>query len=176
MFFDENGPAARRPPSPDRVAVGTALHGAADQGGSTLDQQLAKQLYTSGQGGWSDQLTQVSVAVKLDASYSKAQILEMYTATVYFGRGFYGLNAASCGYFAVPPAALDQGQAAVLVGLLPAPSNDNPITNVGLARQRQQHVLQRLVATHALTSQKAAALYAAPFRLHSATGRHIRGC
>ncbi len=156
-------------------AASTALHGGVDQGGATLDQQLAKQLYTAGQGSIGDKVTQMAVAVKLDASYSKAQILEMYAATVYFGAGFYGLPAASCGYFAVPPSRLTQGQAAMLVGL-PAPSNYNPITNMALARQRQRHVLDRLVAVGALTPQQAAADYAAALQLHPAPARPARRC
>jgi len=157
-------------------AASTALRGGVDQGGSTLDQQLAKQLYTSGQGPIADKVTQMAVAVKLDTSYSKEQILEMYAATVYFGAGFYGLHAASCGYFAVPPSQLTQGQAAMLVGLLPAPSNYNPITDLALARQRQQHVLDRLVAVGALTPRQAAADYAAALQLHAAPARPARGC
>lgn len=157
-------------------AAGTALRGGVDQGGSTLDQQLAKQLYTSGHGSIGDKVTQVAVAVKLDSSYSKGQILEMYAATVYFGAGFYGLHTASCGYFAVPPSQLTQGQAALLVGLLPAPSNYNPITHLTLARQRQQHVLGRLVAVGAITSSQAAADYAAALQLHPAPAGAARAC
>ncbi len=156
-------------------AASTALRGGVDQGGSTLDQQLAKQFYTSGHGPIADKVTQVAVAVKLDASYSKEQILEMYTATVYFGAGFYGLHAASCGYFAVLPSQLTQGQAAMLVGLLPAPSNYNPITHLTLARRRQQHVLDRLVAVGALTAHQGAADYAAALQLDPAP-RSARGC
>lgn len=157
-------------------AASTAVHGGVDQGGATLDQQLAKQLYTAGQGSIADKVTQMAVAVKLDTSYSKVQILEMYAATVYFGAGFYGLPAASCGYFAVPPSRLTQGQAAMLVGLLPAPSNYNPITDLALARQRQRHVLDRLVAVGALTPQQAAADYAAALQLHPAPARTGRRC
>ncbi len=177
-FYSHHGidpQGALRAASTALRAASTALRGGVDQGGSTLDQQLAKQFYTSGHGPIADKVTQVAVAVKLDASYSKEQILEMYAAAVYFGAGFYGLHAASCGYFAVLPSQLTQGQAAMLVGLLPAPSNYNPITHLTLARRRQQHVLDRLVAVGALTAHQGAADYAAALQLDPAP-RSARGC
>jgi membrane carboxypeptidase/penicillin-binding protein len=69
-------------------------------------QQLAKLLYTPGRSGPAVVTERAALAVKLDLGYSRQQILQMYAAVVYFGHGFYGLAAASCGYFSVRPAAL----------------------------------------------------------------------
>ena len=81
----------------------------------------------------------------------------MYSNIAYFGHGYYGLQAASCGYFAVPSAALTWPQAALLAGLLQAPSADDPLAHLPLARAREAHVLGRLTVMETLTRRGAAA-------------------
>jgi len=93
----------------------------------------------------------------LDLTYSKAQVLQMCADVAYFGHGFYGLAAASCGYFGQRPAQLSWAQAAMLAGLVLRPSADNPLDHPARARAREAHVLGRLVATQVLTSAQAAA-------------------
>ncbi len=149
-----------------RAAYGFA-HGWSDPGGATLDQQLAKNLYTPGRSGFLPKLEQVELAFKFEARYSKPQILEMYLSAVYFGHGFYGLPAAARGYFGVAPNALSWGQASLLAGLVQAPSAYDPYAHPGRARLRQRHVLDRLVATHVLTPAAADAAYAAAWGLVS---------
>ncbi len=85
----------------------------------------------------------------------------MYLSEVYFGHGFYGLPAAARGYFGVAPAALSWAQASLLAGLLQAPSAYDPYRHGDLAKKRQRHVLDRLVATGTLTVPAADATYAA---------------
>jgi penicillin-binding protein 1A len=131
------------------------LTGRPDQGGATLYQQLAKMLYTPGQSGILVEAKEVGLGIKLDLTYSKAQILQMYAAVAYFGHSYYGLAAASCGYFRVTPARLSWSQAAMLAGLMQAPSADDPINHPAVGRARQAHVLQRLVATGVLTQVQA---------------------
>jgi len=131
------------------------LTGRPDQGGATLYQQLAKMLYTPGQSGLLVQAEEVGLGIKLDLTYPKAQILQMYADVAYFGHHYYGLAAASCGYFGVTPARLSWPQAAMLAGLMQAPSADDPIVHPALGRARQAHVLQRLVATGVLTQVEA---------------------
>lgn len=154
-------------------AVTGPLRGGGDPGGSTLDQQLAKELYGGGTSNGLSKLAQVALAVKLDQRFSKQQILEMYASTVYFGGGFYGLSAAACGYFGRSPAELSQGQASLLAGLPQAPSAYDPLTHFILARSRQRHVLDRLVAIHAISAAQATATFQAPLQLlahHAGTG------
>ncbi|MFF1643149.1 biosynthetic peptidoglycan transglycosylase [Streptomyces sp. NPDC058251] len=151
--------------SAGRTAV-AALIGSVDQGGATLEQQLAKQLYYGGQdGGVTAKAGQATLAVKLDAGYSKRQVLQMYAAVVYFGDGFYGLDAASHGYFGVSPDHLTWGQAALLAGLVQAPSAYDPVNHPSLAASRRSHVLNRLVATGYLSAAEAAAAAVAPLHL-----------
>ena len=139
-----------------------------DQGGSTLYQQLAKMLYVSGRSGLLAEAEQVLLGIKLDLNFSKAQILQMYADVAYFGHGYYGLAAASCGYFAAPPAALSWGQAAMLAGLVQAPAADDPFAHYANARAREAHVLIRLIETGKLTEQQASQAYQSP--LHLARG------
>ena len=127
-FYSE---AAIDPFAIARVTAGS-LMGKPDQGGSTLYQQLAKILYVPGRPGTLAKAEQILLGVKLALSYPKAEILQMYSSVPYFGHGYYGLQAASCGSFAVTPAALTWPQAALLAGLMQAPSADDPLTHFTL--------------------------------------------
>src|SRR5260370_24257041 len=82
------------------------LTGQPDQGGATLYQQLAKMLYTPSGSGPSVEAEQIILGIKLDLSYSKAQILRLYADVAYFRHGYYRLAQASCRYLRVPPARL----------------------------------------------------------------------
>ena len=164
-------------PGFDPIAIGRVIIGRAtgqpDQGGATLYQQLAKMLYTQGQAGVSVEVEQIILGIKLDLSYSKPQIMQMYADVTYFGHGYYGLAEASCGYFGVTPAGLTWPQAALLAGLVQAPSADSPIGHYTVARSREAHVLGRLVATGRLTAAQAARAYRAPLHLVGGPGK---GC
>jgi membrane peptidoglycan carboxypeptidase len=156
-------------PGVDPFAVARAIKGvftgSSDQGGATLYQQLAKMLYTPGQSGITVEVKQVILGIKLNFAYSKAQILQMYADVAYFGHGYYGLAAASCGYFGKQPIELSWAQAAMLAGLVQAPSAYNPIAYYARGRARQSHVLDRLAATGHLTQAQAAQAYRQPLHL-----------
>jgi len=154
--------------------VEAAVTGQGDQGGATLDQQLAKLLYTDGKSGVPVKAEQVGLAVKLYLSYSHSQILQMYADVAYFGHGYYGLSAASCGYFGTPSAGLSWPEAAMLAGLVQGPSTDDPILHFARARAREQHVLGRLVATGTLTQAQADTAYSQ--QLHLVGGTGAGGC
>jgi len=136
----------------------TALRRRGDPGGSTIAQQLAKQLYPSG-GGFGSTLAQVGLGLKLSLSYSKSRILEMYLNAIYFGNGYWGYATACRGYFGVSPDRLSWAEAAILAGLPQAPSDYDPVTHYALAKQRQHEVLNQLVANHVLTAAQSAAAY-----------------
>jgi membrane peptidoglycan carboxypeptidase len=131
-----------------------ALHSGSDPGGSTIAQQLAKQLYGHGT-SLSATLRDIGLGVKLSLQYTKPQILDMYLNAVYYGHGYWGDVAAARGYFGVSPDALDWAQAAMLAGLLQAPSAYDPFEHYALAKWRQRHVLDQLVANHYLTRRQA---------------------
>ena len=161
-------------PGFDPIAIGRVIAGRVtgqpDQGGATLYQQLAKMLYTPGRSGAGVQAEQIVLGIKLDLSYSKPQILRLYSDVAYFGHGYYGLAEASCGYFGVTPAGLSWAQAALLAGLVQAPTADNPVAHYTVARAREAHVLGRLAATGALTGARAARAYRAPLHLVGGPG------
>jgi membrane peptidoglycan carboxypeptidase len=162
-------------PGVDPLAIGRVvlakMTGRQDQGGSTIAQQLAKMLYTQGRSGVKVELEQVTLAIKLTMTYSKAQILQMYSEVAYYGHGYYGLEQASCGYFGHPPADLTLVQAAMLAGAVNAPTYDDPLNHPAQARARLVHVIGRMKAVGDLTQAQETAALDAPLGL-SAT----RGC
>ncbi|HWG13624.1 MAG TPA: biosynthetic peptidoglycan transglycosylase [Streptosporangiaceae bacterium] len=164
-------------PGVDPLAVARLIAGDItghpDQGGSTLEQQLAKNLYTIGRSGFLAETEQVVLAVKLAQKYSKAQILQMYAEIAYYGSNYYGLQAASCGYFGVQPSQLSWPEAALLAGVVNAPTADDPRTNPENARSREVHVVGRLVAVGALTAAQAKTVLAQNLNLvPEGTGCH----
>ncbi len=151
-----------------RAAVAT-FEGSGDAGGSTIAQQLAKQLYGRA-GGLSATLREIGLGVKLSLDYPKPQILGMYLNAVYYGHGYWGEVAASRGYFGKSPSELDWAQAAMLAGLPQAPSAYDPLEHYELAKLRQRHVLDQLVVNHYLTDEQADAAYAEPLQLRCEHG------
>jgi len=140
-----------------RAALGV-LQTNRDPGGSTIDQQLAKQLYGVGD-GFGATLKAIVLGVKLSLSYPKPDILDMYLNAVYYGHGYWGDIAAARGYFHTTPDRLDWAEAAMLAGLPQAPSSYDPLEHLAVAKRRQLHVLDRLVVNHFLTSAQAKAAY-----------------
>lgn len=132
------------------------LEGQANPGGATIDQQLAKALYGE-RGGVLGMVRQVGLGIKLGAVYSHHAILAMYLNVNYYGNGYWGVRQAAEGYFHTAPDRLTWGEAAMLGGLLQAPSAYDPVHHLALARRRQRHVLSQLVANHDLTVRQAAA-------------------
>jgi membrane peptidoglycan carboxypeptidase len=154
-----------------RVVVSWMV-GRQDQGGSTIDQQLAKNLYTGGRSAnFSKVLEQMAIAVKLNQTYSRAEILRLYAEVAYYGHGYYGLQAASCGYFGRLPDQLTLVQAAMLAGVVNAPTYDDPLVYPTQARSRLVHVIGRMAAVGYLTEAQQAAALKAPLDLSA-----VRGC
>ena len=150
--------------------VAAKITGKQDQGGSTITQQLAKMLYTPGQTGFATELEQVTLAMKLDMTYTKAQILQMYSEVAYYGHGYYGLGQSSCGYFGRQPQDLTVVQAAMLAGAVNAPTFDDPLVYPAQARARLVHVLSRMQAVGYLTKQQETQALAAPLDLAATRG------
>ena len=122
-------------------------------------------LYTPGQLGFNAELKQVVLAVKLNAAYSKQQILDLYAEVAYYGHGFYGLEQASCGYFGHPAKDLTLVQGAMLAGVVNAPSVDDPISYPANARARLEHVIARMVAVGYLTAAQGQRVLSTPLGL-----------
>jgi membrane peptidoglycan carboxypeptidase len=156
-------------PGVDLLAVGRVVEArvtnGSDQGGATIEQQLAKLLYTPTETGFDAEVKQVVLAVKLNITYSKQQILDLYAEVAYYGHGFYGLEQASCGYFGHPAQDLTVTQGAMLAGVVNAPSIDDPINDPDNARARLEHVIARMVAVGYLTKSQGQQALSAPLGL-----------
>jgi penicillin-binding protein 1A len=144
----------------DLIGVGRALVTDIRQrriveGGSTLTQQLAKTAFLSSERTFRRKAQEVFVALWLEARLSKAEILSRYLSSVYFGDGVFGLRAAAQHYFAKPPEQLTLGEAAMLAGLVKAPSALNPVDHPDAAGKRQRVVLGAMVETKAITQAQA---------------------
>ena len=131
-------------------------------GGATIEVQLAKLLYTPGRSSPAALAEQVAMAFKLDNDFTKQEILAMYLNAAYFGDGSYGITGAALHYFGRPAAQLTWGQAALLAGLLQAPSAYDPHAHLSAALARRSHVFARLVAVGSLTATQARVDSAAP--------------
>jgi membrane peptidoglycan carboxypeptidase len=130
-------------------------HGALNEGGSTITQQLVKIQLLTPEKSLPRKLHEAVLAIALEQRFSKDQILTMYLNRVYFGHGAYGLGAAARTYFRKDAKDLTVAQAAFLAGLIQAPSGYDPLLHYDLAIQRQQYVLDGMVTTGAITRDQA---------------------
>lgn len=129
-----------------RAIYGYVASGGGSYGGSTITQQLAKITLLSSNRSFFRQYQAFSIAVAIENTYSKDQILDMYLNSVYFGEGAFGIQDAAKTYFGTTPDKLNLAQSAMLVGLLPAPSIYSPVSgNAEYAKERQTTVLNRMV-------------------------------
>ena len=149
----------------DPVGVGRAiwenLRGGR-QGGSTITQQLVKVDYLSRERSLWRKTREAILAVKLERSADKDEILERYLNTVYFGRNAYGIEAAARAYFGTTAAKLTLEQSALLAGLIRAPEGADPAENPDVAEQRRELVLTALVREGDIDETEAEAASAAP--------------
>lgn len=140
------------------------------QGGSTLTQQLAKNLFLEQDRTIKRKIQELVLSMWLEAKFSKDEILEMYLNRVYFGAGAFGIDAASRRYFGKSARLLTIAEAATLAGLLKAPSRYSPARNPDLAEARAQLVLTAMNQEGYITDKEAANALAAPA---TAVRRHI---
>ncbi len=127
-----------------RAAFANLRAGRFAQGGSTLTQQLAKNLFLSSERTVGRKLDELALAIWLEVRLSKREILELYLNRVYFGGGAYGIEAASQRYFDKSARALNVAEAALIAGLLKAPSKYAPTASPSLARARGHVVLDKM--------------------------------
>jgi penicillin-binding protein 1A len=140
-------------------AVGkNAKAGGVSEGGSTITQQLAKNAFLSSDRNLRRKAQEAMIAVYLEARLSKTEILSRYLSSVYFGDGAFGLRAAARHYFGKQPERLSIGEAAMLAGLVKAPSRLAPTNNIDGARERMRVVLGAMVETGTITQAQADAV------------------
>ena len=115
------------------------------EGGSTITQQLAKNLFFTQSKKFDRKIAEVFMALKLERMYDKDEILEIYVNTIYFGSGYYCIREASLGYFDKEPWELSDYECTMLAGLPNAPSVYSLDNNPELAEQRQRQVIDKLI-------------------------------
>ena len=129
------------------------------QGGSTITQQLSKNLFFSFERNWIRKIKELLVAFQLEVTFGKEQILEAYCNQIYFGSGAYGVEEASQTYFKSRARDLTLLQAAMLAGLPNSPNNANPFVHFEKAMKRAKFILKRMVSENLISSsQREAAL------------------
>jgi penicillin-binding protein 1A len=140
-----------------RAAVTNVLHRGVSQGGSTLTQQLAKNLFLTQERTFTRKLQEVELALWLERKHSKSEILELYLNRVYFGSGAYGVEAAAQRYFGKPAKNVTIAEAAMLAGLVKSPSRLAPNRNPEGAEKRAQTVLAAMADAKFITDAQAQA-------------------
>ena len=125
------------------------------QGGSTIAQQLAKQLYLTSSRTLSRKVKEAVIADRLERKYTKDQILEAYLNTIYLGNGAYGVEAAALTYFGEHATRLNLPQSALLAGMIANPNGYSPYSDPEAARNRRSQVLDRMVHYKDITQAKA---------------------
>jgi penicillin-binding protein 1A len=140
-----------------RAAVANVMHRGVSQGGSTLTQQLAKNLFLTQERTMQRKLQEVELALWLERKHSKNEILELYLNRVYFGSGAYGVEAAAQRYFGKPAKSVTVAEAAMLAGLVKSPSRLAPNRNPEGAEKRAQTVLTAMADAKFITEAQAQA-------------------
>jgi len=169
-FYDHNGLDVQ---GTLRALVTNVAAGSVQEGGSTLTQQLVKQTLLQTAASPEEQqaakeqtvgrkLREARLALALEETYSKDEILTRYLNIVYFGEGAYGIQAAAQKYFSVNAIDLTLPQAAMLAGLVQSPTNDDPITQPENAVNRRNQVLQRMNTLGHITDQELGDISAQP--------------
>ncbi len=144
----------------DLIAIGRAAWNnltswSLREGGSTITQQLAKNLYFTQEKVLTRKAAEAFMAWAIEKQYTKDEILELYVNSIYFGSGYYNVRQASEGYFGKAPAQMTPYECTLLAGVPNAPSAYDPAQNPGLARQRQKKVVEQMVERGCLSAAQA---------------------
>jgi len=161
----------------DPIGIGRALASALTKGHrvsatSTITQQLARNIFLTNNRNFVRKIKEGILALALERKFSKDQILELYLNRVYFGGGAYGIDAASRKFFGHSADHLSLGEAAIIAGLVKAPSNYSPTAYIEAARDRSGVVLQTMVRNGFIDAQTAAAANPAAVRIQQTTNEN----
>jgi penicillin-binding protein 1A len=151
-----------------RAIFRNLTHGSAKEGASTLTQQLARNSFPEGLGARKSihrKLLEAFVAARIEQHFKKDEILEAYVNRIYFGSTVYGIETASQTYFGKPAANLTLGEAAMIAGLIRAPSYFSPFRNLKGAMRERDTVLDRMAKLGKISASEAAAAKSAPIAL-----------
>ena len=161
----------------DPIGLGRAVAAAIFKGRrvsatSTITQQLARNIFLTNNRNFTRKFKEGILALALERKFSKDQILELYLNRVYFGGGAYGIDAASWKFFGHGADHLSLGEAAIIAGLVKAPSNYSPSADVEAARSRSSVVLQTMVRNGFITANTAASVNPAEVRITQTTNQN----
>lgn len=131
-----------------RAAISNLTSGGAKEGASTITMQVARNFFLTSEKTFTRKLNEALLAIKIEHSLSKDEILTLYINQIYLGQRAYGFGAASLAYFGKPIEKIDLAEAAMLAGLPKAPSRYNPVVNFPRAQARQHYVLRRMLDLH----------------------------
>lgn len=161
-FYDHHGISKR---DLLRAVVANFTHLGVRQGGSTITQQLAKNLFFTFERDWARKFKEMFVAFQIERQFSKEKILEAYANQINFGSGVYGIELASQTYFAKHASDLTLAESAMLAGIPRWPARYNPSTNIQVAKERQAFVLGRMVAEGFITQTERTSALAESLRV-----------
>jgi penicillin-binding protein 1A len=148
-----------------RSAIWNATHDGPQRGGSTITQQLARNLFLSPAQNYRRKAQELILAVWLEMKFSKKQILALYMNRVYFGAGAYGIEAASQRYFNKPARELSIGEAALLAGMMKGPARYSPVSAKERAARRATIVLDEMVRIKAITPEQRDQAFSTPVQV-----------
>src|SRR6476661_6788040 len=142
------------------------------QGGSTITQQLARNIFLTNSRTFGRKVKEAVLALAIERKFTKNQILELYLNRVYFGGGAYGIDAASRRFFGHGADHLSLGEAAIIAGLVKAPSNYSPTADVEAARSRSGVVIQTMVKNGFISADTAAQVDTAAVKIQQTTNNN----
>jgi penicillin-binding protein 1A len=155
-----------------RAVGGAVIKGHRVSATSTITQQLARNIFLTNNRNFVRKIKEGILALALERKFSKDQILELYLNRVYFGGGAYGIDAASRKFFGHGADHLSLGEAAIIAGLVKAPSNYSPTADIEAARDRSGVVLQTMVKNGFIDAQTAAEVNPATVRIQETTNEN----
>lgn len=147
-FYKHNGVDYR---AIARAVIAMLRNGEVKQGGSTITQQLARNVFLSNERTWQRKIEEIFIALNLEEKYSKKQIMEFYLNNIYFGNGYYGIQAAAQGYFSKDISELDISQTAFLCAIPNNPSLYDPVENKQNTLKRRDRILNSMYEQGAIS-------------------------
>ena len=153
-----------------RAVYAMVRNGKVTQGASTITQQLARNVFLNQDKTWERKIEEIYISVELEKRFSKDQILEFYLNNIYFGNGYYGLEAAAHGYFNKNASELTVSEIAFLIGIPNRPSYFDPLVHMDHAMERRNLVLDNLLSDKKISRETYLAAFTEPVTLNRPEG------
>jgi penicillin-binding protein 1A len=148
-----------------RAVVVDLVHRGGRQGGSTIEQQLARNSIGQMQRTYDRKLLEIFLAHRIELRYTKEQILRYYLDRIYFGQGLYGAETTANAFFGIPASKLNLAQCALMAGMISSPNASSPWKDIAMARAARDRALARMVKANDITQQQADQAQKAPLAL-----------